>query len=582
MINPLNSLCALTALLLAMPAEAQFLSRNIVVGGVARQYSYYLPAGYNGATPQPLMLAFHGGCDNSQGFSFVANFRPMADADGFIAVYPQGLALPSDPGCPVWNSVGPYSSGVDDISYTEAVIDDLIATYNVDQSRVYACGYSNGANICWELACYLSDRIAAIGPVAGSMWEWTQTSCTPTRAVPVVSIHGTQDSYNAYNGGPPYSLGLIAASQYWAQNANANTNPTTVALPNTAPGDGSTVDLLTWSDGDDCVSIDHYRVNNGGHDWPGSFGNMDIDSTEVIWEFCRRFDLNGEIGCSNASFASVGNGCPTSAMIPVGSCQSVNPLGGTLLNSVSPDDYAYRVGNNGPTSVLSFDIYTQSTSGQITVPAYIYASAGAVPSINPIATTSITIGPTAGFYTATFATPVAVNGTYFVAIDSTNQNIVLSDMLSGTFNLSYTRPANGGSWSFQLMRPSWNVRCTSQPLYPTPALDTDALPQLGSTYNLTLDDGVPSSFGILVSGLSSTGANGVPLPGAPGCDLYATPTALNLVAISASGTASSPITIPNLPALDGLVAYHQWAILDIAANQLGIVTSNAGMATIGL
>ena len=286
-------------------------------------------------------------------------------------------------------------------------------------------------------------------------------------------------------------------------------------------------------------------------------------------------------GSTIATFNQFGSGCPTSAMIPVGVCQSVNAIGGLLTGTTSADDYAYRVGNSGVASVVSFDIYSQSTGGQVTIPAYIYSNAGAIPGTTPIATGSITIGATPGFYTATFPQPVTVNGTYFIAFDSTNQNVVLSDLQTGTFNLGYTRPAAGGVWSFQLMRPSWSVRCTSLPLFPTPVLESDALPLLGTTYNLSLADGVPSSVAILVSGLSSTGSAGVPLPGAPGCDLYATPTALNLVTISATGTASSPISIPNSAIFTGLTAYHQWAVLDLGANQLGIVTSNAGVATVG-
>jgi hypothetical protein len=73
----------------------------------------------------------------------------------------------------------------------------------------------------------------------------------------------------------------------------------------------------------------------------------------------------------------------------------------------------------------------------------------------------------------------------------------------------------------------------------------------------------------------------VPLPNAPGCDLFATPDALDLVPISTTGTASAPITIPNSGALVGLNAFHQWAVLDVAANALGIVVSDAGQATVG-
>jgi hypothetical protein len=287
-------------------------------------------------------------------------------------------------------------------------------------------------------------------------------------------------------------------------------------------------------------------------------------------------------GSTIATFTKFGAGCPVSQMIPIGSCQSLNSLGGPLLNTTSAADYCYRVSNGVPGTLADFDIYTRSTTGApVTVPAYIYGLAGSYPSATPIATGSITVGAAPGFYTATFPAPVATGSVFFIGLDTTNQDIVLSDMSAGTYGLGYTRASPATSWSYQLMKPSWNVRCTTLPLFPVPVLDTDALPLIGSTYNLSLTNGVPSSAAVLVSGLSSTGPVGVPLPGAPGCDLYATPTALDVTLISAAGTASSPITIPNSTVFTGIIAYHQWAVLDVGANQLGIVMSDAGVATVG-
>ena len=291
-----------TALASTGTASAQLVNKNVDVNGVAREYLLYLPAGYDGSTALPVLFTYHGGDMTSQQMLQMADMRPLADANGFLLVYPQGLL---DDGVPIWNSEGPYSNGVDEMGYTAAMIDALATDYAVDQNRVYACGYSNGANLVWELACLLSDRIAAVGAVAGSMWEWTEDLCAPTRPVPVLSIHGTIDFYNPYGGGPPFSLGLIAASQYWAQHDGTDPTPTVVDVPNKVPGDGSTVDHFTWANGDDCVAVEHYKVVGGKHDWPGSFGNMDIDSNQVIWSFVSQYDLNGKIGCPAPAGCSV-------------------------------------------------------------------------------------------------------------------------------------------------------------------------------------------------------------------------------------------------------------------------------------
>ncbi|MEL7449893.1 MAG: PHB depolymerase family esterase [Pseudomonadota bacterium] len=278
------------------PAFAQLANRTVDVDGVTRGYLAYLPAGYDGSTAMPLMISFHGGSSTALDQLALSDMRALADQDGVILAYPQGL--PEFPGGPtIWNSVGPFSNGVDEVGFVAALIDDLAAEFAIDESRVWASGYSNGANMAWELACFLSDRIAAIGPVAGSMWTWTENLCAPLSPVGVVSIHGTLDFYNPYDGGPPFSLGLIAASEYWVAQAGADATPTIVDVPNIAPGDGSTVENYTWANGENCVSIEHYRVQNGGHDWPGAFGNQDIDSTQVIWNYVTQYDLDGRIDC---------------------------------------------------------------------------------------------------------------------------------------------------------------------------------------------------------------------------------------------------------------------------------------------
>jgi|MDSW01.1.fsa_nt_gb polyhydroxybutyrate depolymerase len=308
------SLTTLVGLETSFGQSGQVVQKNINVNGVARDYLVYLPAGFDGTVSVPVMISYHGGSDSAQSWSNYSNFKPLADANNFIAVYPNGLPDPSYPqGGRIWNSVGPYDNGNDDIGFTSAMIDELYADYAIDRSRVYACGYSNGGNICWELAAFLSDKIAAVGPVAGSMWTWTETLATPTRSVPIISIHGTFDFYNPWDGGQPYSLGLVEANEYWAGNNNANLSPRITPLPDTNTNDGSTVEKYVWGGGNNCVALEHYKVIRGGHDWPGKPGaNRDINATELIWEFCSQYSLNGKdciskigVGAGGANIASL-------------------------------------------------------------------------------------------------------------------------------------------------------------------------------------------------------------------------------------------------------------------------------------
>jgi polyhydroxybutyrate depolymerase len=121
----------------------------------------------------------------------------------------------------------------------------------------------------------------------------------PPVPVPVMEIHGTADGLVPYDGTTDLSS-IDEVLQYWIGHNNCNSAPTTTALPDLNPSDGSTVEYVLYEQGDSGVSVEHYRVIGGGHTWPGSeYGsgnvNWDIDASEKIWEFFSKFDSSGLI-----------------------------------------------------------------------------------------------------------------------------------------------------------------------------------------------------------------------------------------------------------------------------------------------
>ncbi|HIE70576.1 MAG TPA: hypothetical protein EYP98_10575 [Planctomycetes bacterium] len=219
------------------------------------------------------------------------------------------------------------------------------------------------------------------------------------------------------------------------------------------------------------------------------------------------------------------------------------------------------------------------------MPAHIYP--GSNPGSVALASTTITIGPTSGFYTATFSSPVNVTGDFCIGVDSSAQTVYINSLTSGANGVGFYRDLVNGpnAWTQSGLTnfPSWKVSCTGAGANLTPALGNVGVPTLNTTYNVTLADALPASFAICVSGLSDTvysgGALPVALPGAPGCSIFAATDLLQLFATSATGTASAPFGIPANPANIGVSLYHQWAVVD-NVNTLGIVVSNAGKATV--
>ena len=119
-----------------------------------------------------MVLNFHGGTGTAEGQMYTSNMRTLADASVFL-VYPQ--ALDSEFGT-IWNTLldGALEDNkidFDDFDSVESLLDTVGTTYNIDNQRVYATGYSNGAGLAYSLACHLNDRIAAIAPVSGLMWD---------------------------------------------------------------------------------------------------------------------------------------------------------------------------------------------------------------------------------------------------------------------------------------------------------------------------------------------------------------------------------------------------------------------------
>jgi len=279
----------------------QTLNKSMSHNGVTRQYIVYIPAKYDGTSPVPLMFNFHGYTMSANDqMEWGGDMRPVADTAGFILVYPQGTLLGANTH---WN-VGSWTaeSTADDLGYTKAMIDTLAVNYSIDLTRVYSCGYSNGGYLCFELACQLSELIAAVGSVAGTMSVETYNACNPLHPTPIITIHGSADGTVSYYGGSPSnSKSLEEVIAYWVNFNNTNSSAAISNLPDINTTDGSTVEYHKYSHGDSCTSVEHYKVLGGDHDWPGTWGNMDINASAVIWDFVSKYDINGLIDCETTS-----------------------------------------------------------------------------------------------------------------------------------------------------------------------------------------------------------------------------------------------------------------------------------------
>jgi len=271
------------------------------IDGLKRSYLVHVPPKYDPAKPSPVVLIFHGAGMNAalmQGFS---GLNSKADDAGFVAVYPNGTGagplLTFNSGGVEWGLV---TKQPDDVAFVSRLLDDLATVVNVDPKRVFATGMSNGGMMCYRLAAELSERIAAIAPVAGTM---AVTEGKPKRPVPVLHFHGTEDRLVPYGGSDhriPKFLTFKSVEDSvatWVKLNGCREPPLLEQAPDKVD-DGTKVTRKTYCS-DTGAEVVLITVSGGGHTWPGRqppFGLIgrsthDISATDMIWEFFVRHPL---------------------------------------------------------------------------------------------------------------------------------------------------------------------------------------------------------------------------------------------------------------------------------------------------
>jgi polyhydroxybutyrate depolymerase len=249
--------------------QGRELDRTIEVGSVQRNYILDVPENVRPHVPVPLLFDFHGFGHSAAGLWRVSGFRQLAARDGFVTVYPDGLPVHllgrDAPGWEIFTTAGNR-----DLALTAALLDRLEAEYCVDEARVFATGFSNGAFFTHLLGCTMADRFAAIAPVSGAL---ITTPCVPTRGVPVVIHHGRHDPLIAVQQGRN-------ARDAWIEKDQCHQPSETAGEGTRTPRQEHTADGCEWYRHCRDGAAVEYCENDGEHRWP-------VEATERIWNFFR-------------------------------------------------------------------------------------------------------------------------------------------------------------------------------------------------------------------------------------------------------------------------------------------------------
>ena len=255
-----------------------------------------MPRNYNAEKPTPLVVVLHGAGTNGKIMEQFCGMSVQADKSGFIACYANGTGF--DP-LLTWNAgsfplASPGAKKPDDIGYLKKVLDDIATVANVDKSRVYVVGMSNGGMMAYRCATEMSDRFAAMASVTGTLvaekWE-------PKHPMPVLEIHGTKDGLVPFEGTKKNKMlkfpPIEEVVETCAKRNGCEEKPTvTQVMPSR---DDMKIEKRDFGKGKNGAEVVMYVLEGGGHVWPGRLvpsilgrNTFNLDACETIWDFVSR------------------------------------------------------------------------------------------------------------------------------------------------------------------------------------------------------------------------------------------------------------------------------------------------------
>ena len=300
---------------LAVQVSGSWQNRTVTVAGQGtRAYAIYVPDFGGDVGAHPAMISIHGGGGTAMIQASTSQLVKLAHERKIYLVFPNGSGL-----IQTFNAGAccgsAQTNNIDDVLYVQKVLDDVEAADNVDTARVLATGFSNGGMMSHRLACAMADRLAGIAAVGGASGQFDQNltqyyACNPSRPIPILHVHASNDRNYPYAGGP--GSGLSSTHFYpvdstiadWrtrnnvtAQAAEQRVTATTTCHRYATPSDSklpSAPVTLCKVDPVDVYDTTNEIVIGGGHSWPGGVRSpaaksdvplMDFNADEYIWGY---------------------------------------------------------------------------------------------------------------------------------------------------------------------------------------------------------------------------------------------------------------------------------------------------------
>ncbi len=259
------------------PVDSQ---RSLTINGMERTYLLHLPPGLLAGDPVPLVFVFHGLGEAANLIQQASGMNAVADANGFIVVYPNGSG---SSGGLSWNAGKccgyALQNKVDETAFVQQIITDVNTLAQIDPKRIYASGFSNGGLLSYRLGCDMADTFAAVAPVAGVL---VYDECQPGQPVALIDFHGMTDNVVPPGGGgiipdfgqpfPPVEESITTWSKFDGCTGSPQVEDTPV-FTHTA-----------YSSCQQNTAVELYAVKGIGHSWPSQYV---VQASQMIWDFFK-------------------------------------------------------------------------------------------------------------------------------------------------------------------------------------------------------------------------------------------------------------------------------------------------------
>ncbi len=260
--------------------------------GIDREYLLYKPAGLK--PDAPLLVVLHGFTSNARKIMDYTGFNKIADQNGFAVLYPQGLI--DKEGNTFWNVGYQMHSNQshDDVAFISSLIRSIQESHQLSKRNTFVAGMSNGGEMTYYLLCEHPSLFSAAAPIAATMLESIYQDCKPIKSVPILALFGTDDKITHWDGDMANRDGWGAYRsipdivQFWVGKMNLP-EPEVDTLPDISTTDNSFVVLENYISKETKLEFRFYKVVNGGHDWPGAWGNEDFNTSQEIWNFFETY-----------------------------------------------------------------------------------------------------------------------------------------------------------------------------------------------------------------------------------------------------------------------------------------------------